>query len=170
MILREQYLARIRPFYESDLVKVIIGIGRYGKSVLLKQIDKELVEKGVEKSHILYLNFEDLAYSFIKNEIDLHHFVKDHTIDNEKYFFLFDEIQNVENFEKAVNSFRATMNCSIFITGSNGKLLSGELATHLSGRYVSFKVMPFSFKEMCELKGLEKDQVTDDDFMEYLNY
>jgi len=170
MIVREQYLARIRPFYESDLIKVIIGIRRSGKSVLLKQIETELIERGVNSNHIIYLNFEDLENAFIENELDLHQYIKGQLIDNEKYYLMFDEIQNVNNFEKAINSFRATLNCSVFLTGSNGKLLSGELATHLSGRYVSFKIMPFSFKESCRVKKINRDAVRDEDFLEYLNY
>ncbi len=170
MITRNDYLERIRPFYESDLIKVLIGIRRCGKSVLLKQIESELIEKDVMKSHLIYLNFEDLSYSFIENEIDLHQYISEKMIDDKKYYLMFDEIQNVANFEKAINSFRATINCSIFLTGSNGKLLSGELATHLSGRYVSFKIMPFSFLEMCKIKNLDTKKVQDEDFIEYLNY
>jgi len=169
-MIREEYLERIRPFYESDLVKVLIGIRRCGKSVLLKQIEVELINEGIDESHIIYLNFEDLSYSFIANEMDLHKYIKDRITDNNKYYLMFDEIQNVDNFEKAINSFRATMNCSVFVTGSNGKLLSGELATHLSGRYVSFKIMPFSFREVCEIKGLNTNNIQDEDFMEFLNY
>jgi len=170
MIIRNDYLKRIRPFYKSDLIKVLIGIRRCGKSVLLKQIETELIEKATLKSHIIYINFEDLSYSFIGNEMDLHQYIMAKIIDDKKYYLMFDEIQNVDNFEKAINSFRATINCSIFLTGSNGKLLSGELATHLSGRYVSFKIMPFSFLEMCQIKGLDTKKVQDEDFMEYLNY
>lgn len=170
MIIREQYLKKIRPFYDSDLIKVLIGIRRSGKSVILKQIIAEILESGVRESHIIYLNFEDLENSFIKNEMDLHGFVKKKMTGKKKYYLFFDEIQNVENFEKAVNSFRASMNCSLFITGSNGKLLSGELATHLSGRYVSFRVMPFNFCEMCEIRGITKASVSEDDFMDYLQY
>lgn len=170
MIIREHYLSKIRPFYESDLVKVLIGMRRSGKSVLLKQIISELTAKDIDDSHIVYMNFEDLDYSFIETAVDLHKYIKAKIMDDAKYYLFFDEIQNVTDFEKAINSFRATLNCSIFITGSNGKLLSGELATHLSGRYVSFKIMPFSFREMCLSKGITQDTVTDDDFMEYLTY
>lgn len=119
---------------------------------------------------MVYINFEDLEYSFIQNEMDLHRYIKDKIIEDKKLYLFFDEIQNVENFEKAINSFRATLNCSIFLTGSNGKLLSGELATYLSGRHVSFRIMPFSFKELCEIKGMSVGDATDEDFMEYLNY
>lgn len=170
MIKRELYLNKIRPFIDSDLIKVIIGIRRCGKSVLMKQIISEIKEKHVDDAHIIYLNFEDLQFSFIENEMDLYRYIKDKIQDEGKYYLLFDEIQNVNNFEKAINSFRATLNCSIFLTVSNGKLLSGELATHLSGRYVSFRIMPFSFKEMCKVKDISKDRVSEKDFMEYLNF
>ena len=170
VIIRETYLKRIRPFYHSDLIKIITGIRRSGKSVLLKQIEAELINDGVEANHIITINFEDLEYAYIQEAMDLHAFVKEHTEQRQKYYLLFDEIQNVNEFEKAINSFRATMDCSIFITGSNGKLLSGELATHLSGRYVSFRIMPFSFKEVCEIKGLTRSDVNDDIFMDYLKY
>ena len=170
MIKRELYLNKIRPFIDSDLIKVIIGIRRCGKSVLMKQIISEIKEKHVDDAHIIYLNFEDLQFSFIENEMDLYRYIKDKIQDEGKYYLLFDEIQNVNNFEKAINSFRATLNCSVFLSGSNGKLLSGELATHLSGRYVSFRIMPFSFKEMCKVKDISKDRVSEKDFMEYLNF
>lgn len=170
MIIREAYLERIRPFYQSDLIKVLTGIRRSGKSVLLRQIESELIDSGVKVNQIITLNFEDLEYSAIQEAMDLHNYVKKRTEKGHKYYLLFDEIQNVNEFEKAINSFRATMNCSIFITGSNGKLLSGELATHLSGRYVSFRIMPFSFKEVCELRGISREEVHEDDFMEYLKY
>jgi len=102
--------------------------------------------------------------------MDLHQYIMEKVIYDGKFYLMFDEIQNVDNFEKAINSFRATINCSVFLTGSNRKLLSGELATHLSGRYVSFKIMPFSLLEMCEIKGLDKENIQDEDFMDYLNY
>lgn len=170
MIIREHYLAKIRPFYDSDLIKVLVGLRRSGKSVLLSQITDELVSRGIDSTHIVYFNFEDLTYSYIQKALDLNKVIQARVQDENKYYFLFDEIQNVEQFEKAINSFRSAMNCSIFITGSNGKLLSGELSTHLSGRYVSFKVMPFSFKEMCQIKGISREKVRDEDFMEYLQY
>ena len=170
MIIREEYLKQIRPFYESELIKVIIGIRRCGKSVLLQQIQNELLGREIDVSQMIYINFENLEYSFIQNEMDLHKYIQEKSIKDKKIYLFFDEIQNVENFEKAINSFRATLNCSIFITGSNGKLLSGELATHLSGRYVSFRMMPFSFKEYCTIRGINEDSATDEVFMEYLNY
>ena len=170
MIKRTLYLKKIRPFYESELIKAIIGIRRCGKSVLLRQIADEIAEAGVPGERIIYINFEDLAYSHIKEAMDLYEYIKEQIRDEAKYYLFFDEIQNVGQFEKAVNSFRATMNVSIFITGSNSRLLSGELATLLSGRYVSFRIMPFRFREVCELRGIDLQSVPESELMEYINW
>ncbi len=170
MVKREKYLAKIRPFYESELIKVILGIRRCGKSVLLKQIKQELLDYGTEENHIIYINFEDLEYAELNQALRLHSYIKEKVTDEKKYYLLFDEIQNVEQFEKALNSFRAVMNVSIFVTGSNSRLLSGELATFLSGRYVSFRVMPFSFHEVCEMKGIDKEKVTDEELLDYIEW
>lgn len=155
MIIREKYLKKIRPFYEQDLIKVLTGIRRCGKSTTMKQIIDELQSNGIKKSQIIYINFEDETYNFIKNDIDLNNYIVSQIKSKDKYYMLFDEIQNVKDWEKAINSFKATKNVSIFITGSNSDLLSGELATHLAGRYVSFKIMPFTFKEVCKLKNID---------------
>lgn len=152
MVKRELYLERIRPFYDSEMVKVITGIRRCGKSTIIKQILEELSLNGVPEEHILYLNFEDYKYRRLNNPDSLYAYIEERILDEEKYYLLFDEIQNVDEFELVINSFRATHNTSIFITGSNSKLLSGELATHLSGRTISFRVMPFNFKEYCQYK------------------
>lgn len=170
MLIREKYLSKIRPFYDVDLIKVIIGIRRCGKSVVLLQIMDELKNKGINPSQIIYINFEDEEYSFIKNDKNLHEFVKSKIINDEKYYLFFDEVQNVENWEKAINSFKATKNVSIFVTGSNSDLLSGELATHIAGRYVSFKIYPFTFKEVCELKEIKSREETERAFKDYIKW
>lgn len=167
MIKREMYLKRIRPFYHSEMVKVITGIRRCGKSTIMKQIIQELKNDGVADNRILYINFEDYQYRKICNPDLLYEYVEQRIDTEEKYFLLFDEIQNVNEFELVVNSFRSTHDASIFITGSNSKLLSGELATHLSGRTVSFRVMPFNFREYCEcqselLRDKSKEQLLDE--------
>ena len=154
MIIRERYLKEIRKFYDQDLIKVIIGIRRCGKSVLMKQIIDELKTKGIDEEHIIYINFEDYDYDIYTDSHKFHDFVKAKIKDNKKYYLFFDEIQNVDKWEKVINSFKVTLNVSIFLTGSNSDILSGELATHISGRYVSFKISPFSFKEVCELKNV----------------
>ena len=166
MIIRNQYLEKIRPFYNEDLIKVITGIRRCGKSTLLKQIIDE-IKDSIAKDHIIYINFEDVEYSNIVDFKDLNDYIKKQITDDKKYYLFFDEIQNVKFWEKTINSFKATLNVSIFITGSNSDLLSGELATHLSGRYVSFKIQPFAFSEVCELKKTVKNEL-DDTFRDYI--
>ena len=168
MIKREQYLTKIRDFYSSNIIKIIIGIRRCGKSVLLKQIMEEIHNNDIDDNHLIYLNFEDIDYSFIKDYMDLNNYIKDKIKDKKKYYLFFDEIQLIDKWEKAINSFKATLNVSIFLTGSNSKLLSSELATLLSGRYVSFKINPFSFKEVIELKKLNDKQEIEDAFNDYL--
>lgn len=170
MLVRESYLQKIRPFYDNELVKIIVGIRRCGKSVILKQIKDEIIEHGVDTEHIISINFEDLAFAAIKDEMDLYKYVMERMKDKDKYYLFFDEIQNVDSFEKAINSFRATENVSIFMTGSNSRLLSGELSSLLSGRYVSFHIMPFSFSEMCAWKNIPRNQVSDNDLLEYLKW
>lgn len=149
---RELYLRRIRPFYESEMVKVITGIRRCGKSTIMKQIIEELKENKIAEEHIIYINFEDYKHRKISNPDALYEYVEERLTDEVKYYLFIDEIQNVDEFELVINSFRSTHDISIFITGSNSKLLSGELATHLSGRTLSFRVMPFNFKEFCLYK------------------
>lgn len=169
MIKRERYLAKIRGFYDSDLVKVVTGIRRSGKSVLLTQIMQELRDNGVDEGHIIFINFEDLAYSFITDAHVLDTHIRQSITDNAKYYVFLDEVQNVDGFERAVNSLRATQNISLFVTGSNSKLLSGELATLLSGRYVSLRIMPFSYREVFEYTGLEWSD-RDDGFLRYMEW
>ena len=152
MLIREKYLCDIRPFYDVDLIKVITGIRRCGKSILIEQIINEVKEKLTDEEHIIYINFENVEFSYIKTYLDLNNYVKSRIVDDKKYYLFFDEIQYVSEWEKVVNSFKATLNVSIFITGSNSKLLSGELSTYLSGRYVKFEIYPLSFREVCEIK------------------
>ena len=168
MITRDAYLEKIRPFYHMDLIKVITGIRRCGKSVLLMQIMQELIAEGTNENHIIYINFEDYDYSFIRTGMDLHEYIKEKIEDEDKYYIFCDEIQVIPEFERVVNSIRMKYGASIFITGSNGKLLSGELATFLSGRYVSFYIQPFSFKEVCEIRGLERTEVTEEVLQDYM--
>lgn len=168
MVIREQILNRIRPFYDSDLIKVLIGLRRSGKSVILRQIMDELKANGVAESQIIDINFEDFQYSFITDAEQLYQYICEQRKNEKKYYLFFDEIQMVNEFERVINSFRATWDVSIFITGSNAKLLSGELATLLSGRYVSFRVAPFSFREYCEIRQILEP--SDEDLMEYMNW
>lgn len=152
MIKRELYMKRIRPFIGSDLIKVMTGIRRCGKSVMLELIKQELIESGVNPIQFISINFEDLSYSHLQTAKSLHDEITNRAkdIDGKVYLF-FDEIQEVKDWEKCINSFRVSLDCDIYITGSNAKLLSGELATYLGGRYVEFVIYPFSFGEFIEL-------------------
>ena len=162
MLKRENYLSRIRGFYDSDLIKILVGIRRCGKSVILKQIIDEIKEKGCDDDHIIYINFEYIEYDELKDYKKLNSFIKEQLKDKKKYYIFLDEIQKVDKFEEVVNSLRAsTNNTSIFITGSNSKLLSQELSTVLSGRYVLFNIYPLSYKEFVELTNkAAKDEET----------
>ena len=154
MLKREMYLSRIRGFYDCDLVKILVGIRRCGKSVILKQIMNELKEKGVDNEHIIYINFEFIEYEELQDYKELNKYIKEKIVDKKIYYVFLDEIQKVSKFEDVVNSLRASIeNISIFITGSNSKLLSNELSTVLSGRYVLFNIYPLSYKEFIELTG-----------------
>ena len=169
MLKREIYLSRIRGFYDSDLVKILVGIRRCGKSVILKQIIDEIKEKGIKEDHILYINFEFIEFEDLKDYKKLNSYVKDTIKDNKKYYIFLDEIQNVEKFEIVVNSLRASLeNISIFITGSNSKLLSNELSTVLSGRYVLFNIYPLTYKEYIELTG--KNPKDEENFWDFVKW
>jgi hypothetical protein len=169
MLKRELYLSRIRGFYDSDLVKILVGIRRCGKSVILKQIINELREKSVDNEHIIYVNFELIEYEDLQDYKELNKYIKEKIVDKKKYYIFLDEIQKVEKFEDVVNSLRASIeNISIFITGSNSKLLSNEISTVLSGRYVLFNIYPLSYKEFIELTG--KDGESEETFWNFVKW
>ena len=155
MINREHYISKIRPFYESDLIKVITGIRRCGKSVIISQIARELKSQGKE---ILMINFEQLEYATqITNAESLSEYVESKIPEGKKLYVFLDEVQNIDGWNAACRSLRLK-NTSIFITGSNSKLLAKEFTKELSGRYVAFCIRPFVYKEILEYaKELEKD-------------
>ena len=158
MLIREKYLSKIRAFYHTEsLIKIIYWMRRSGKSVILTQIMDEIVNSGVNKDHIIYINFESLKYDFIKNAKDLYTYIESLKNNNDNYYVFLDEIQKVEEFEKGINSLRITNNYSIFITGSNSRMTLLELSTDLSGRYVSFRINPLSFKEIVELTNTKEE-------------
>lgn len=151
LIKRTQYLEKIRRFYESNLIKVLTGVRRCGKSVLLTQIKDELIiEKKISEDHIITINFEDIRFSKIKSFNKLNDYILKKINDNNKYYIFLDEIQHIKQFEKVLASLKATQNVSIFITGSNSKLLSGKLASLLVGRCKEFKIMPFTYSEFVK--------------------
>ena len=169
MLKRELYLSRIRGFYDSDLIKILVGIRRCGKSVILKQIMKELKEKKIDDNHIIYVNFELIEFEELLDYKKLNSFIKEKIKDKKKYYVFLDEIQKVDKFEEVVNSLRASIdNISIFITGSNSKLLSNELSTVLSGRYVQFNIYPLSYKEFIKLT--KKDAKSEETFWDFVKW
>lgn len=169
MLKREMYLSRIRGFYDSDLVKILVGIRRCGKSVILEQIIEEIKEKNTDNNHIIYVNFEYVEFEELKDYKKLNKYIKEKIKDEKIYYIFLDEIQSVNKFEVVVNSLRASIkNASIFITGSNSKLLSNELSTVLSGRYVLFNIYPLTYKEYIELTN--KDAKDDNSFEDYLKW
>ncbi len=152
VLIREKYLSRIRGFYETtSLIKIIYGMRRSGKSIILSQIRDEIKASGIDDENIIYINFESIKFDFIKNAKDLFEYIQSLTINNKKYYVFLDEIQKVEEFERGINSLRITDKYSIFITGSNSRMTFFELSTDLSGRYVSFRIHPLSFKEVVLL-------------------
>ena len=158
MLKRKYYLDKIRDFYKvNSLIKILCGLRRSGKSVILEQIIEEIRESGIKDDHIIYINFESLDYSNITNALELNDFIKSFVKDKDTYYVFLDEVQKVSDFEKAINSLRITNQFSIFITGSNSKMTFLELSTDLSGRYVSFRVNPLSFREVVELTNTKKE-------------
>lgn len=170
MLLREDYLSKIRGFYDSDLIKILVGIRRCGKSVILNQIIDELKEKRkIDEEHIIFINFEFIEFEDLLDYKELNKYIKDKIKDNKIYYLFLDEVQNVDNFEKVVNSLRASLkNISIFLTGSNSKMLSDELSSVLSGRYVLFNINPLSYKEYVSLT--EKDGNDLNTFWDYAKW
>lgn len=170
MIQRELYMRRIRPFIGCDLIKVMTGIRRCGKSVMLQLIQQELAASGVSPAQCISFNFEDMAYAHLQTAPALHDEITARAAGIKgKLYLFFDEIQEVKDWEKCVNSLRVSLDCDIYITGSNAKLLSGELATYLGGRYVEFVIYPFSFAEFLELyRPFAPDGTIQQYFQQYL--
>lgn len=145
-------MSRIRPFIGNELIKVLTGIRRSGKSVMLNLIQEELIDRGIDPRQFVSLNFENMSNAHLCTATALHDEILQLAKEiGGKVYLFFDEIQEVADWEKCINSFRVELDCDLYITGSNAKLLSGELATYLAGRYVEFVIYPFSFGEFMEL-------------------
>lgn len=153
MVQRELYMEKLRRLKDKDVIKVITGVRRCGKSYLLQLFIDELIDSGISKENIILINFDSINYKNINHQSELDELVLDLTNNIEGHMYLFfDEIQNVESWEKSIVSYYTDLDCDIYITGSNSNLLSGELATHLTGRYMEIKMYPFSFNEFCDYK------------------
>lgn len=163
MIKREKYLNEINKVIGKQVIKVLLGMRRVGKSTLLLQIQEELINQGVEKDQIISLNFEWLEFESLKEYNKLYEYIESKKIIGKKSYIFLDEVQEVEGFEKVVNSLNSKGDSEIFITGSNSKLLSGELATYLTGRFYTIEVLPLSYKEVYD--NFSKNE---DVFLEYL--
>ena len=169
-ILRNKYLARIRPYYESNLIKGITGVRRCGKSVILSQIIDE-IRNSVDSAHIIIIDLESIEGRKINTCEKLENKISNLIKDKDKYYIFIDEIQNIKNFEVSLAAIRVSFNCSIFVTGSNSKLLSGKLQDKLTGRAKEFEVLPFTFSEYIEFKQMNHLPIDyDDDFMDYLKF
>lgn len=168
MIIRENYLKKIIDAKDTDFIKVITGMKRTGKSTLLLMFRDYLLANGEKEENIVHINFESAKYDDIKDYKDLYKYIED-KVKDEKIYLLLDEIQSVSSWEKAINSFKVDFNMDIYITGSNAYLLSSELSTLLSGRYIEIKMYPLSFKEFLVFNNYDENNL-EEKFNEYLKY
>lgn len=168
---RDLYLNQLIKFRDKKLIKVITGLRRSGKSTLLSLFENYLIESGVDKDHIIRMNFESFEFDEMASYKELHAYIRERIIDkNQKHYILLDEVQQVSSWERVINSFLVDANVDIYITGSNAYLLSSELSTLLSGRYVEIKMQPLSFKEYLHFLGPDKENNLPDKFNHYLQY
>ena len=165
---RPEYLQKLIEFKDKDLVKIITGIRRCGKSTLLDLFEDYLLEQNIPKENILHMNMESLRYRNILNYDTFYDFVSNNIVEGEKNYLIFDELQTVKYWEKAIESFRLDYNVDIYITGSNAYLLSTEFSTLLSGRYVEIRLLPLSFKEFLTFYEFAADITMDEKFQMYL--
>ena len=174
MLKRKEYIRKIIPFIDKDVIKVLTGIRRSGKSVMLKLIMEELRNRKIDENQFVYINFENLKNRNLNNYDKLYDFILNKVSKKYKNYYIFlDEIQEVDEWEKCVNSLRVDedYNFDIYITGSNAKLLSGELSTYLAGRYIEFLIYPFSFKEFYEIiKEKNTDMTIKEAFQNYVRF
>ncbi len=170
IIIRETYLQRIRPFYDSKYIKVITGVRRCGKSELLVQIMDEIKVSGVDDDHIVFFDLEGKSGEGITTRKTLESKLDGRIKDSGKYYVFIDEVQHIRKFEEAIASVRVSYNCSLFVTGSNSKLLHGKLQDRLTGRAKEFIVLPFVFSEVLEYKKANGMKLSEDDFQDYLEF
>ena len=164
---REDYLSKIRGFYDDTMIKVITGIRRCGKSYLLKTIIEELKEKGVKDKDIIYIELDSKTYKNIKTPEELEKTIDNLVKDNDFKYLFIDEVQNVKGYEKIINAYREEENFSIFLTGSNSYLLSGELMTKLTGRYIEIEMLPLNFYEYVDMKKFLNKKIDTNIYREF---
>lgn len=167
MIQRKKYLEKLIRYKDKDIVKIITGIRRCGKSVLLNEIFyKFLLESGIDKNHIIKLSFDMKKWERLRDGNALYEYINEQIVDDERYYIFLDEIQMVDGFEEAVNGIKAEFNSDVYITGSNSKLLSSDINTIFRGRGIEIKVFPLSFEEFYSYRNIDKN----DAFSEYVMF
>ncbi len=171
MIKRDSSINQLKPLIGDPLIKVITGMRRAGKSTLLLLLQEELKNMGIPEKQFISINFELMDHEALKDPDALHNYISRRLVNNNKYYLFLDEIQEVTGFEKAINSINLKYDVDIYITGSNSKILSGELATHLTGRYFSLVLYPLSFFEIINnIKAGGAKPDLDHEFINYINY
>ncbi len=170
MLIRKKYLNELIESKDLNLIKVIVGVRRSGKSTLLLQYKDYLLTQKIKKTNIIYMNFESADFYDIKDYNDLYNYIKNKIINKNKFYILLDEVQNISQWEKAVNSILVDFNADIYITGSNAYLLSSELTTLLAGRVLTIKIYPFSFKEFISIYPFKNTEDKFEKFDKYLRY
>lgn len=169
-IIRENYLKKIRPFYDSNYIKVITGIRRCGKSILMSQIIDEIKKQGIDDKHIIVIDLEGKSGKGLTTRTKLEKKLDQLIKDNKKYYIFIDEVQHITKFEIAIASVRVSYNCSIFVTGSNSKMLKGKLQDRLTGRAKEFPMGPFSYSEAVKFKKINNLEIGEEDFYDYLKW
>lgn len=169
MILRQNYLEQIKPFIGKNIIKILIGVRRSGKSTLMEQIRNQIIASGVDRECTLHINLESATHADLVVAEDLYQYIYGHAVPGKKNYVFVDEIQEVKNWEKALRSLLVDLDIDLYVTGSNSQLLSSELATLITGRYVEIAVYPFSFKEFLEgLTSQKIDISRQEAFQKYL--
>ena len=153
MIIRPHYLNMLKTYRDIPLVKILAGIRRCGKSTILEMLKNDLIENGITPDHIINMRFTSEELEQIKNDKDMYQSIKNSMHDDGRYYLLLDEVQEINGWEKAVNSLLENYNTDIYVTGSNSRLMSGEISTYLTGRYISIPVFTLSFAEYLEFKN-----------------
>ena len=169
-IIRENYLKKIRPFYDSNYIKVITGIRRCGKSILMSQIIDEIKKQGIDDEHIIAIDLEGKSGKGLTTRTKLEKRLDQLIKDNKKYYIFIDEVQHITKFEIAIASVRVSYNCSLFVTGSNSKMLKGKLQDRLTGRAKEFPMGPFSYSEAVNFKKINNLEIGEEDFYDYLKW
>jgi len=167
---RPEYMKRLIEYKDKDVVKIVTGIRRSGKSTLLDLFEDYLLETGVQKRNIIHMNMESLQYRNLHNYLPFYDYVSEKIVKGDRNYLIFDELQMVSHWEKAVESFRIDFDVDIYIAGSNAYLLSSEFSTLLSGRYVEIRLLPLSFKEFLTFYEFAPDAVMDEKFQKYLQF